>query len=83
MDLMHMTGSGVVANDGWDADSPQREAEGGFPVRRPIVDYIIPLNVTTSNRFAGAGTDSRSQQQYRAQASLEEVLSILLSIRLT
>ena len=46
MDLMHTTGSGVVANDGWDADSPQREAEGGFPVRRPIVDYIIPLNVT-------------------------------------
>ena len=60
MDLMHTTGSGVVANDGWDADSPQREAEGGFPVRRPIVDYIIPLNVTTSNRFAG--TDWRSQQ---------------------
>jgi len=31
-------------------------ADGGFPVRRPIVDYIIPLNVTTSNRFAS--TDS-------------------------
>jgi hypothetical protein len=65
------TGSGVAVNDGMPSHATR--AEGGFPVRRPIVDYIIPLNVTTSNRFAGVGTDSRSQ----------EVLSILLSVRLT
>jgi hypothetical protein len=62
MNLIHMTGSGVAINDG----SKLSSAEGGFPVRRPIPDYIIPLNVTTSK---SASTDLPDSSRFATLSS--------------